>query len=81
MSFFDDIESVLEKVTKTATPAGSTLTLLDWIITSLQGALNAPNQHEQVQKAVSVLSANKAELAAAVETPGSEDHEPAGEIA
>lgn len=67
MTVFDEVENAIEVITHRSTPGASAGAMLEWIITGLQGALNSPNQHEQLQKAVNTLTANKEDLSAAVE--------------
>ena len=66
MGIFDDIETELEAITNTTTPQESASKLLGWIIGALQGALNAPDQHAQLQQAVNTLTSRQGDLAAAV---------------
>lgn len=70
MSFLDDFESFLSKIKNLETPAESALALVKGILDSLQGALNAPNQHEQLQKVVNLIGQNQNALAEAVANEG-----------
>ena len=66
MTIFQDVEGIIESITNTSTPQASAEALLAWIIGGLQGALNAPDQHAQLQTAVNTLKAQAPALAAAV---------------
>lgn len=66
MNFFGEIETVIEAITNNTSAFEGTLQLLDGVISGLQQVLNAPNQHELLQKAVNTLSQKKGELASAV---------------